>query len=80
MAAVSVGVVAGQPVLDLDYGEDSGADVDANFVMSGDGRWIEVQSTAEGVPFQPESFMAMADLATKGINRLFALWEGKNLL
>jgi len=80
VAAVSVGVVDGQPVLDLDYGEDSGADVDANFVMAGDGRWIEVQSTAEGVPFQPESFMAMADLATKGINRLFALWEGETSL
>ncbi len=80
VAAVSVGVVGGQPVLDLDYSEDAGADVDANFVMAGDGRWIEVQSTAEGVPFQPESFMAMAELATKGINRLFALWEGKTAL
>jgi ribonuclease PH len=76
VAAVSVGVVGGQPVLDLDYSEDSSADVDANFVMCGDGRWIEVQSTAEGEPFQPELFLAMTDLATQGINRLFALWQG----
>ncbi|MDD2463674.1 MAG: ribonuclease PH [Desulfobulbus sp.] len=80
VAAVSVGVVAGQPVLDLDYSEDSGADVDANFVMCGDGRWIEVQTTAEGVPFQPELFSTMVDLATTGINRLFSLWDGKNVL
>ena len=60
VAAISAGVLAGQPVLDLDYGEDSSADVDANFVMSRDGRWIEVQTTAEGAPFHPELFMAMA--------------------
>ncbi|NLX18505.1 MAG: ribonuclease PH, partial [Desulfobulbus sp.] len=46
VAAISAGVVAGRPLLDLDYSEDSSADVDANFVMSGDGRWIEVQTTA----------------------------------
>jgi len=68
-------VVAGRPVLDLDYGEDSSADVDANFVMSGDGRWIEVQTTAEGAPFQPELFLAMAELAAQGIGRLFRLWD-----
>ena len=74
-AAVSAGVIAGQPRLDLDYSEDSGADVDANFVMSRDGRWIEVQTTAEGAPFHPELFTAMAGLATKGIARLFVLWD-----
>lgn len=75
VAAVSVGVVGGRPVLDLEYSEDAAADVDANFVMSGDGRWIEVQTTAEGAPFQPALFTAMADLATGGIRRLFLLWE-----
>jgi ribonuclease PH len=75
VAAVSAGVVASQPVLDLDYSEDSSADVDANFVMSRDGRWIEVQTTAEGAPFQPELFMAMAGLATEGIRQLFTLWD-----
>jgi ribonuclease PH len=75
VAAVSAGVVAGRPVLDLDYAEDSSADVDANFVMSRDGRWIEVQTTAEGAPFRPELFTAMAELASLGIRQLFALWE-----
>jgi ribonuclease PH len=49
--------------------------VDANFVMSRDGRWIEVQSTAEGAPFQPELFTAMATLASQGIGQLFGVWE-----
>jgi ribonuclease PH len=75
VAAVSAGVVAGRPVLDLDYAEDSDADVDANFVMSSDGRWIEVQTTAEGAPFRPELFTAMAELASRGIQQLFKLWE-----
>jgi len=75
VAAVSAGVVAGRPVLDLDYAEDSEADVDANFVMSRDGRWIEVQTTAEGAPFRPELFTAMAELASLGIQQLFGLWE-----
>ena len=80
VAAVSVGVVDGRALLDLDYREDSGAEVDANFVMSGDGRWIEVQSTAEGAPFRPEQFTAMAALATGGIRRLFDLWDGRERL
>jgi ribonuclease PH len=75
VAAISAGVIAGQPLLDLDYAEDSSADVDANFVMSGDGRWIEVQTTAEGAPFLPDLFMSMAGLAAEGIQQLFALWE-----
>ncbi|PIE59758.1 MAG: ribonuclease PH [Desulfobulbus propionicus] len=75
VAAVSVGVVNNEVVLDLDYALDSAADVDANFVMSRDGRWIEVQSTAEGRPFQPEFFSHMAELAWKGIRELFSLWK-----
>lgn len=75
VAAVSVGVVGGEPMLDLDYSEDSSADVDANFVMSGDGRWIEVQTTAEGGPFEPELFTRMAELAELGIRELLTLWE-----
>ena len=54
--------------------------MDANFVMSGDGRWIEVQTTAEGAPFRPEQFTAMAALATGGIRRLFDLWDGRERL
>lgn len=74
VAAVSVGIVRERVVLDLDYELDSNADVDANFVMCRDGRWIEVQSTAEGKPFQPELFPEMATLAWKGIQELFGLW------
>lgn len=77
VAAVSVGVVDGKLLLDLDYNEDSSADVDANFVMSGDGRWIEVQTTAEGSPFQPELFTQMAALAEKGIQELLIHWQEK---
>ncbi len=73
VAAVSVGVVNGVPLLDLCYEEDSTAEVDANFVMSGDGRWIEMQCTAEGSPFQPELFSRMQDLAVKGIEELLKL-------
>jgi ribonuclease PH len=76
VAAVSVGIVEGRPLLDLDYAEDSAAEADANFVMAGDGRWIEVQSTAEGVPFSHDHLLAMAELAGKGIKELFHLWEG----
>ncbi len=75
VAAISVGIIDGEACLDLDYAEDSRAEVDANFVMSGDGRWIEIQSTAEGTPFSSESFLAMTGLAEKGIGELFQLWE-----
>jgi ribonuclease PH len=75
VAAVSAGIVDGIPVLDLDYREDSSAEVDTNFVMAGDGRWIEVQATAEGQPFAPEQFLEMSRLAHKGIQELFGLWE-----
>lgn len=74
VAAVSVGKVDGQVLLDLNYGEDSAAEVDANFVMTGDGRWVEAQSTAEGAPFSPDDFSRMAELARKGIDELLTWW------
>ena len=64
-------------MLDLAYEEDSTAEVDANFVMTGDGRWIEMQCTAEGNPFQPELFSRMQELAKKGIVELFKLWPSQ---
>ncbi|MEA2113935.1 MAG: ribonuclease PH [Thermodesulfobacteriota bacterium] len=75
VAAVSAGIVDNMAVLDLNYQEDSGAEVDTNFVMAGDGRWIEVQATAEGQPFAPEQFVEMSGLAQKGITELFTYWE-----
>jgi len=74
VAAVSAGIVGGEPFLDLDYVEDSSAAADANFVMSGDGRWIEIQATAEGEPFSEEAFAAVSALAKKGIQELFTFW------
>ena len=70
VAAVSCGIHQGTPVLDLDYAEDSTADADANFVMTGDGRLIEVQGTAERDPFSEDAFLAMLRLARAGIARL----------
>ena len=70
VAAVSCGIIAGTPLLDLDYEEDSGADVDANFVMTGDGRLIEVQATAEEQAFSEEQLQAMLALARAGIGEL----------
>ncbi|HBI13953.1 MAG TPA: ribonuclease PH [Desulfobulbaceae bacterium] len=75
VAAVSVGVVDGVPLLDLTFNEDSAAEVDANFVMAGDGRWIEMQCTAEGRPFPPELFSRMQALAGGGISELLRLWQ-----
>jgi ribonuclease PH len=72
VAAVSVGVVGGVSLLDLDYVEDSGADVDLNVVMTGDGRLVEVQATAERVPFERERLDALLDLAADGIDELAA--------
>jgi ribonuclease PH len=74
VAAVSVGLVGGVAMLDLDYREDSQAEVDANFVMAGDGRWIEIQSTAENEPFDHEIFLSLSGLARKGIQELLDLW------
>lgn len=67
VGAVSVGIVDGSPLLDLDYVEDSGADVDVNVVMTGEGRLIEVQATAEKVPFSRDDLGALLDLAERGI-------------
>jgi len=72
VAAVSVGVHQGTPVLDLDYIEDSQCDTDMNVVMTGSGGLVEVQGTAEGVPFSRAETEAMLDLAEKGISELVA--------
>lgn len=72
-AAISVGVVGGVPVLDLPYIEDSRAEVDMNVVMTGSGRFVEVQGTAEGVAFSRDELNAMLGLAEKGINELIEL-------
>jgi len=73
VAAISCGIYGGTPVLDLDYAEDSEADTDANFVMTGDGRIIEVQGTAEKTPFSQDEFLALMALARKGVARLVDL-------
>jgi len=73
VAAVSCGIVKGKPLLDLDYSEDSTAQTDANFVLTGSGGLVEIQGTAEGAPFSDEEFAAMLTLARKGITELVAL-------
>jgi ribonuclease PH len=75
VAAVSAGIVGGAPVLDLDYEEDSSADTDANFVLTGRGGIVEIQGTAENEPFSEESFLELLRLARKGIGELVALQE-----
>ena len=70
VAAISVGIVDGEPLLDLAYDDDSRADVDMNIVKTGDGRFIEVQGTAEGSPFARESLNTLLDLADVGIRQL----------
>lgn len=70
VAAISVGIVGGEKVLDLDYEKDAGAEVDLNVVMSGRGLLIEVQGTAEGAPFTRDDLNDLLDLATKGIEEL----------
>jgi ribonuclease PH len=72
VAAISVGLVSGEICLDLNYQEDSKAEVDCNFVMTGRGRFIEIQGTAEGSPFSRESFDQMTQLAVQGIAKLTA--------
>ena len=72
VAAISCGVYKGEPVLDLDYAEDSNADADANFVLTADGRLIEVQGTAEGAPFDRATFDRLLDLAVHGVATLAA--------
>ena len=70
VAAVSVGIVGGIPLLDLDYPEDSGCDSDVNIVMTGSGKIIEIQGTAEGAPFSFDELNTLIQLATKGITEL----------
>ncbi len=72
VAAISVGVYKGAPVLDLDYIEDSDCDTDMNVVMTADGGFVEIQGTAEGEPFTREAMNQMLDLAEAGINELLA--------
>ncbi|MBB2751279.1 UNVERIFIED_ORG: ribonuclease PH [Rhizobium aethiopicum] len=73
VAAISCGVFASQPVIDLDYLEDSSAETDANFVMTGTGGIVEIQGTAEGTPFSEEEFTSLMGLAKNGIGELVAL-------
>ncbi len=72
VAAISCGVFEAAAVLDLDYPEDSGAEVDANFVLAGDGRLIEIQATGEKRPFSDEEFAELIRLAKLGCGTLFA--------
>jgi ribonuclease PH len=73
VAAISVGVVGGTPMLDLAYDEDSKAEVDMNVVKTGDGRFIEVQGTAEGPPFERRELDALLELADNGVKELVEL-------
>ncbi len=75
VAAVSVGIVDGRPLLDLDYAEDSSAETDMNVVMTGDGRLVEVQATAEKDPFSRERLDEMLDLAAGGIEEIAVAQE-----
>jgi ribonuclease PH len=74
-AAISVGICGGAPLLDLAYGEDSTAEVDMNVVMTGSGRFIEVQGTAEGLAFSRSELDTLLDLAQSGIAEIVALQE-----
>lgn len=73
VAAVSVGVVNQQPVLDLNYAEDSSAEVDMNIVMTGSGKFIELQGTAETEPFDRQNLQSMMDLAETGIGQILSI-------
>jgi ribonuclease PH len=73
VAAVSCGLWRGQPVLDLDYAEDSSAQADANFVLTGSGAIVEIQGTAEEAPFSEDQFLALMALARQGVAELTAL-------
>jgi ribonuclease PH len=75
LAAISAGIVDGRALLDLDYEEDSRAEVDANFVMCRDGRLIEVQCTAEGAPYNRAELDLLSDLAFNGITQLLSFWD-----
>jgi ribonuclease PH len=73
LAAVSVGIIKNEPVLDLCYLEDSMAEVDMNVVMTGSGKFVEVQGTAEGLPFSRASLDSLLSLAEEGIQHLIAI-------
>ncbi len=73
VAAISCGICSGTPVLDLDYAEDSAAETDANFIMTSTGRIVEIQGTAEKVPFTEEQFLGLLALAKKGVAKLVDL-------
>jgi len=73
VAAVSAGIVGGRPLLDLSYEEDAGAEVDFNVVMTGSGKLVEIQGTAEGEPFTRQELTALVDLAETGIRQLTEL-------
>ena len=75
VAAISVGIFEGSPVLDLDYPEDSNCDTDMNVIMTGKGGIVEVQGTAEGEPFSREQMNTLMDLAQMGIRQLVAAQE-----
>ncbi len=76
VAAISCGIFKGMPVLDLDYPEDSTAETDANFVMTGKGGIVEIQGTAEGEPFSEDNFAELMRLAKKGIGELVEMQSG----
>jgi ribonuclease PH len=76
VAATSVGLVGGTPMLDLCYQEDSRADVDMNVVMTGSGRFVEVQATAEKTPFDQEQLDRLLALARAGVEQLIAIQKG----
>jgi ribonuclease PH len=73
VAAISCGIIKGQPMLDLDYSEDATAETDANFVLTGSGGLVEIQGTAEGAPFSEAQLGEMLGLARKGVSELIAL-------
>ena len=73
VAAISCGICGGTVILDLDYAEDSGAETDANFVMTGNGRLVEVQGTAEKIPFTEQQFLDLLALAKRGLMKLVDL-------
>jgi ribonuclease PH len=76
VAAVSVGVVGGEAVLDLSYEEDARAEVDMNVVMTGSGRFVEIQATAEQTPFHDEQLGRLLDLSRRGVRDLFEVQKG----
>ncbi|MBI4654461.1 MAG: ribonuclease PH [Nitrospirae bacterium] len=73
IAAVSVGIVNGEPLLDLSYAEDSTAEVDMNVVMTGVGKFVEIQGTAEMLPFDREQLQSLLELAERGIKRIISI-------